>query len=99
MTELCEELRTIYLKDELRASLKAMQVAHLKDRTRHPRAQAILTPKGRFPSASLAAEVFGITRQHAARLAKSGQKGWSVLAKPPRRFKFGPLFGPKPDLG
>lgn len=42
----------------------------------HPKSRAIITPVGRFGSAALAAEKFGITRQHAARLARAGKDGW-----------------------
>lgn len=43
----------------------------------HPKARAVLTPKGRFGSAALAAEAFNVTRQHAARLAKQERDGWA----------------------
>lgn len=43
----------------------------------HPRSKAVITPKGRFGSAALAADAHGYTRQHAARLARLGKDGWS----------------------
>ena len=93
MAGMWEELRKEYLKDELRASLRQLRYDHLTDRAKHPRAQAIQTPKGEFPSASLAAEAHGITRQHAARLARIGKDGWALMPRAPRRSKFGLLFG------
>lgn len=56
----------------------AKSAEHLKIRgDGHPKSRAILTPKGRFGSAALAAEAFGLTRQHAAKKARLGHDGWS----------------------
>ena len=52
---------------------------HLKDRERHPRAKRIMTPKGEFPSATLAAEAFGITKVTVSSRALRGDEGWSYL--------------------
>ena len=46
----------------------------------HPRSRAVETPLGTFGSAALAAAAHGCTRQHAARLASAGSKGWRYLA-------------------
>lgn len=46
----------------------------------HPKSKAVLTPKGRFGSAALAGEAFGITRQYASMLAKRNSNGWSYEA-------------------
>ena len=57
----------------------SMTGQHLRVRgAGHPRSKAVLTPRGRFGSAALAAEAFGITRQCAAMRARSRQKGWSL---------------------
>lgn len=53
--------------------------AHLMDRERHPRVKRIMTPKGEFPSAALAAEAFGVTRATASYRAKTGADGWRYL--------------------
>lgn len=50
---------------------------HLTDRTKHPKARAVRTPAGEFPSAALAAEHHGYSRAHGALLAKTGKSGWS----------------------
>lgn len=51
---------------------------HLKIRgDGHPKSRAVITPRGRFGSAALAAEAFGITRQGAALRARNGLYGWS----------------------
>ena len=52
---------------------------HLRDRTRHPRARAVVTPKGEFPSAALAAEAFGFSRARASQLAGAGKNGWRYV--------------------
>jgi hypothetical protein len=52
---------------------------HLRDRERHPRARRVSTPNGEFASAALAAEVFGVSRAHAARQAKYGLNGWAYI--------------------
>lgn len=57
-------------------------VTHLRDRPRHPRARAVTTPRGDFPSAALAAEAFGISRGYAAAQAKAGLNGWAYIACP-----------------
>lgn len=49
---------------------------HLRDRDRHPKARAVDTPAGRFPSAALAAEHHGYSRAHGSLLAKTGTRGW-----------------------
>lgn len=45
----------------------------------HPRSKPVLTPRGRFGSAALAAEEFGITARSAANRAKLQREGWSYL--------------------
>lgn len=55
------------------------RATHLKDRERHPRAKRIMTPKGEFPSATLAAEAFGITKVTVSSRALRGDEGWSYL--------------------
>lgn len=57
-------------------------VAHLRDRPNHPRARAVITPRGEFPSAALAADAFGISRGYAAAQAKAGLNGWAYVACP-----------------
>ena len=52
---------------------------HLRDRERHPRARPVKTPLGRFPSASVAADNHGITRQQAASLARHRAHGWRYV--------------------
>jgi hypothetical protein len=42
----------------------------------HPRSRAVITPNGRFGSAALAAEAFGVTRQCAGWWAREGRGGW-----------------------
>lgn len=53
---------------------------HLKGKrgTAHPKSKQVKTPLGAFGSCALAAERHGISRQHAARLAKAGEQGWSL---------------------
>lgn len=46
----------------------------------HPRAKAVITPKGRFGSAALAAEAHGISPSAATRKATAGWKGWRYEA-------------------
>lgn len=58
------------------------EAAHLRDRPNHPRARAVITPRGSFPSAALAAEAFGITRGYAAAQAKAGLNGWAYVTCP-----------------
>lgn len=53
---------------------------HLRDRERHPRARRVITPRGEFASAALAAQAFGISRGYAAAQAKAGLNGWAYLA-------------------
>lgn len=56
----------------------AGEVCHLAVRgAGHPRSKPVMTPRGRFESAALAADAFGITRQYASQLARMGQQGWS----------------------
>ncbi len=64
-------------KEARRHKLLGHAAPHLKDRERHPRARAIITPDGPWPSAALAAEHYGITRQAAANRARHGLFGWS----------------------
>jgi hypothetical protein len=42
----------------------------------HPKSRAVITPDGRFGSAALAAEHFGITRQAIAGRANKRLAGW-----------------------
>ena len=49
---------------------------HLRDRATHPRAKAVCTPLGTFPSAALAADAHGISVRKAQRLAADGSNGW-----------------------
>lgn len=45
----------------------------------HPRSRAVMTPAGRFGSAALAADHYGITRQAAALRARARSQGWSYV--------------------
>lgn len=49
---------------------------HLRDRMNHPCRKPVISPTGTFPSAALAAAAHGIHVSYAAKLAKSGTKGW-----------------------
>ena len=51
--------------------------AHLKDRAKHPRAKPVVTPKGEFASASLAADVFGLSARTIQKYATDGRNGFS----------------------
>ena len=51
--------------------------AHLKDRAKHPRAKPVMTPKGEFASASLAADEFGFTARTIQKYATDGKNGFS----------------------
>jgi hypothetical protein len=53
--------------------------AHLRDRPNHPKARAVSTPRGEFPSAALAGEAFGVSRVRAAWLAKNERQGWRYV--------------------
>ena len=52
-------------------------VPHLRDRANHPRAKAAHTPRGVYPSASLAADDFGVTPRTVQRRCSAGADGWS----------------------
>jgi HNH endonuclease len=52
---------------------------HLRDRNSHPKAKAVLADGVEYPSAALAAEAYGISRQVAAKRAKEFTKGWSYV--------------------
>lgn len=58
----------------------------------HPKSKAVITPKGRFGSAALAAEAFDITRQAASQFAKYKIKGWRYETEADR------APAPLPDL-
>ena len=51
---------------------------HLLKRKGHPRAKPVMTPKGRFASATLAAEAFGISSRAARYRAEAG-RDWRYL--------------------
>ena len=51
--------------------------AHLKDRAKHPRAKPVVTPKGEFASASLAADVFGLSARTIQKYATDGKNEFS----------------------
>lgn len=59
----------------------------------HPRSRTIVTPKGEFGSAALAAEAFGVTRQCAAAWARDRRQGWRYAdddgLPPPRPYSNG----------
>lgn len=57
---------------------------HLEVRgDQHPKSKAIITPIGRFGSAALAAEAYGITRQRAAQKARWKQDSWRYESDEP----------------
>ena len=41
-----------------------------------PNARAVVTPMRTYASAAEAAQAFGVSRQHAARLARTRRQGW-----------------------
>jgi hypothetical protein len=51
----------------------------------HPKARCVVTPAGRFGSAALAAEHYGVSRQHAARMARAGVNGWCYALSETKR--------------
>jgi hypothetical protein len=53
--------------------------AQLRDRQSHPRAKAVSTPKGDFASASLAADVFGVSARTIQKRASDGVDGFAWL--------------------
>lgn len=55
---------------------------HLTDRETHPRVRPVVTQAGRFASAALAADHYGITRQQAAFRARTRWKDWSYEDEP-----------------
>lgn len=52
---------------------------HLRDRSRHPRAKAVQTPHGSFPSATLAAAALGLHPRAVARYCQIDQPGWAYV--------------------
>jgi hypothetical protein len=60
---------------------------HLRDRATHPKAKAVFTPLGTFPSASLAADAHGISPRKAQKLVQQGyyarasgrETGWGYV--------------------
>ena len=54
----------------------ALVMARHGGRAWHPCSRAVITPKGRYASAALAAAAHGLTRQGAAARASRGAKGW-----------------------
>lgn len=53
--------------------------AHLRDRERHPRARIVVDPFGvEWPSAALAGEHWGYTRQRISQMAREGRE-WRYL--------------------
>lgn len=52
---------------------------HLRDRNSHPRSKPVTTPHGDFPSASLAADVIGVTPRAVALRCQRGADGWSYV--------------------
>lgn len=52
---------------------------HLKDRAKHPRAKAVQTPNGDFPSATLAAVALGLHPRAVARYCQVEQPGWRYV--------------------
>lgn len=52
-------------------------VSHLSDRNNHPCAKPVTTPHGDFNSASLAADVVGVTPRAVALRCQKGLNGWS----------------------
>lgn len=51
--------------------------SHLRDRKSHPRAKAVITPKGKFPSASLASEALGMNVRTLQRYCIKQDNGFS----------------------
>jgi len=56
----------------------SQNVCHLNGKRgdHHPKSRAVITPDGRFGSAALAAEQYGITRQAAFYRARNQSHGW-----------------------
>lgn len=71
--------RSAASRDGLRAAMAAgySPAPWAGVREGHPRAKAVLTPKGRFGSAALAAEAHGINPGTATEKARRGANGWS----------------------
>ena len=51
--------------------------SHLRSRNSHPRAKAVMTPRGEFPSASLAAEALGLNVRTLQRYCERQDNGFS----------------------
>ena len=54
---------------------------HLKDRANHPRNRAVDTPKGRFASAALAADAYGVSARYVQRMAAEMKDGFSYAIR------------------
>ena len=52
---------------------------HLRVRASHPRARAVISPRGIFPSIALAAEANGVKARYAQQLASKGWHGWRYV--------------------
>ena len=50
-----------------------------KDGCNHSRGRAVITPWRTFSSAAEAAQALGMSRQHAARLARTRRDGWRYV--------------------
>jgi len=82
-----ENIREIDRKAQgsaLKATWKAKKdlgfKSHLSTRgIGHPRSKAVLTPKGSFENASLAAEAHGLSPSRGQTLARTGSQGWSYV--------------------
>ncbi len=62
---------------KIQESWDSGRVSHLTGkRETHPRSRAVITPKGRFGNAALAAEAYGLTRQMAAKRARDHMSGF-----------------------
>lgn len=53
---------------------------HLRDRANHPMRKPVMTPAGYFPSAALAADHYGMSRQGVAARVRAGVPGWRYVA-------------------
>lgn len=58
------------------AAWHGSRVSHLSDRANHPQNKPVMTPKGHFVSATLAAEAYGVAGCRGRRWAREGRNGW-----------------------
>jgi hypothetical protein len=76
----------------MRAGSIGHAAPHLAAGPAHPSSKAVITPRGTFGSATLAAQAYGFTRQRAGQLARAGRDGWRYVDQDRKTWSSVPPF-------